>query len=91
MANGIQCRNSQMADPNYRQIGNPSVIADRQKYMVPIPPGGTLSDYVQFYFTPWSVMLYNIVTGYGGVEKVPKADLVILTSSLQTLAQRGVT
>jgi len=80
-----------MADPNYRQIGNPSVIANRQKYMVPIPPGGTLSDYVPFYFTPWSVMLYNIVTGYGGVEKVPKADLVILTSSLQTLAQRGIT
>jgi hypothetical protein len=45
-------------------IGNNEVIRKRAIKEVPIPPKGTLDDYVPFYFTPYSMMLYNIHTGY---------------------------
>jgi hypothetical protein len=88
LQHGLCCRNSAVCDPNYRQIGNADVIGKRQGRVVPIPPGGTLSDYVPFYFTPWSPMLLNIITGRG-VPHVAKADLVIIVSSLPLLSEQG--
>ena len=49
---------------------------------MPIGPGGTLSDYVPFYFTPFSTMMYNIKTGFGGIRKWSNEEIVILVSSL---------
>jgi hypothetical protein len=51
--------------------------------------GGTLSDYVPFYFTPFSIMMYNIKTGYG-VKQVPNDDIVIFVSSLPHIAEQGI-
>lgn len=48
--NGVHCRNSQVYDPNYVEIGNPDLIDKRAHRDVPVGPGGTLSDYVPFYF-----------------------------------------
>jgi hypothetical protein len=45
---GVHCRSSDVFDPNYRNIGNPDLIARRTSRAVHIPPGGTLSDYVPF-------------------------------------------
>jgi len=90
LRHGLWCRNSSYRDPHYKQIGDPDVIERRQGRVVPIPPGGTLSDYVPFYFTPWSPMLLNIVTGYRGVPLQPRAAIVMLVASLSTLARRGV-
>jgi hypothetical protein len=59
LANGIHCRNSTCRDPNFRDIGNPDLISKRAHRLVPVAPGGTLSDYVPFYFTHYSPMLYN--------------------------------
>lgn len=56
---------------------------------VPCHPFGTLSDYVPFYFTPYSPILYNIKTGYG-VPKQPMSKIVILISSLPKLVDEGV-
>lgn len=51
-------------------------------------PGGTLSDYVPFYFTPCSPMLYNIKTGYNGVPKQEAMEeIVLLVASLRKLAE----
>jgi hypothetical protein len=47
--------------------------------------GGTLGDYVPFYFTPFSMMLLNIKTGYNGVRKRDNEEIVILASSLPRL------
>lgn len=55
-----------------------------------IAPGGTLNDYIPFYFTPFSPMMYNIHTGRGGVRQVPNTDIVILVSSMHTLAEQGL-
>jgi hypothetical protein len=90
LEHGLHCRSSEVFDPNYRNIGNPDLISKRHHRTVPIPPGGTLSDYVPFYFTPFSIMLYNIKTGWGGLPQVPDEEIVILASSLHTLGERGI-
>jgi hypothetical protein len=87
---GLHCRNSPEIDPGFRPIGNQDLISRRHHRIVPVPPGGTLSDYVPFYFTPYSIMLYNIKTGYGGVPKVPNNEIVILVSSLRKVAEMGI-
>lgn len=87
---GLQCRNSPEQNPDYVNIGNPDLIDKRSRHVVPIPPGGTLSDYVPFYFTPFSMMMYNIHTGYGGVPKRQNRDIVIFVTSLHRLHDLGV-
>lgn len=87
---GLHARNGAQFDPNYKEIGNPDLIDRRSRRTVPIPPGGTLSDYVPFYFTPFSIMMFNIKTGYGGMKKIPNQDLAILVSSLRRIAQLGI-
>jgi len=49
---------------------NPDLIDKRSRRVVDVTPGGTLSDYVPFYFTPYSIMMLNVMTGYN-VKKVP--------------------
>lgn len=89
LEHGITCRSSGVFDPNYRNIGNLELIDKRTRRPVPIAPGGTLSDYVPFYFTSRSPMLYNIKTGWN-VSSVPMRDIVILGTSVPSLAARGV-
>ena len=87
---GVHCRNSKMQDPHYVNIGNAELIDRRSHHAVPIGPGGTLSDYVPFYFTPFSPMMYNIKTGYGGITKRSNEDIVILVSSLHRVRELGL-
>lgn len=90
LANGLHCRHSALQDPSFVSIGNDELIAKRHTREVPIPPGGSLSHYIPFYFTPYSPMLYNIKTGYGGIRQRPNDDIVILVSSLIALEEQGV-
>ena len=90
LENGLHCRNSGVRDPNYREIGNPDLISKRAHRGVPIPPGGTLSDYIPFYFTPFSPMMLNIKTGYSGMKQTPMSDIVIFASSLRAVAEQGL-
>jgi hypothetical protein len=59
LENGLHARTSPRKDPGYVAIGNADLIEKRRHRTVLIPPGGTLADYVPFYFTPHSPMLYN--------------------------------
>lgn len=90
LTNGLHCKNSDQTDPNFVTIGNPDIIAKRDRREVPIRPHGTLSDYVPFYFTPKSPMMYNIVTGWKGILQRPSSDIVIMVSSLRDLADSGI-
>lgn len=90
LQNGLHCKNSGTQDPNFVSIGSSELIQRRSSRSVPVPPEGTLSDYIPFYFTPFSMMMYNIHTGYGGVRQVPNSEIVIFVSSLRKLAKRGV-
>jgi hypothetical protein len=82
LEHGVHCGNSKVRFPQWLSIGNQELIDKRAAHPVPIGPGGMLNDYVPFYFTPFSVMLRNIHTGWNGIKQVPNADLVILVSSL---------
>jgi ssDNA thymidine ADP-ribosyltransferase DarT-like protein len=88
---GLTSLSSGNLDPNFVSIGNPEIIARRHERPVSIPPGGTLADYVPFYFTPWSPMLYNIKTGWGGVTRRPNEEILILVSSIPHLVKQGRT
>lgn len=90
LENGVHCRSSNHVDPNFREIGNPDLINKRQTRGVPIAPYGTLSDYVPFYFTPYSPMLYNIKTGHQGMRQTPMSEIVVLVSSLHRVAEIGL-
>ena len=62
----------------------------RASRTVPIAPGGTLADYIPFYFTPLSIMMYKIKTGHGDIPRRQNAELVVLVSSLRSLAEKGL-
>jgi hypothetical protein len=91
LRNGLHCKASGVQDPKFVRIGNLELIAKRTARTIPIPPGGSLSDYIPFYFTPFSMMMYNIKTGYGGIQQFPNSEIVIIASSLRGLAEKGVT
>ena len=90
LANGLHCRNSQEIDRGFVTIGNPDIIVQRDTRTVPIPPGGPLSDYVPFYFTPLSPMMYNIVTGWRDIQMHPNSDIAIMVSSLRDIADARI-
>jgi ssDNA thymidine ADP-ribosyltransferase, DarT len=83
--NGLHCVNSGVLASSYVNIGNTELIDKRRPRPVPISPGGTLGDYVPFYFTPFSVMMKNIHSGRGGVPRRSNEEIVILVSSLPNL------
>lgn len=90
LRHGLRCRTSPVTDPGYVPIGDQEIICKRNARTVPVPPHGMLSDYVPFYFTPWSPMLYNIVTGYRGISRQSRTDIVIIASSLARVAKLGL-
>jgi hypothetical protein len=89
LEHGLHAQNGTSSDPNFRNIGNRDLIARRTTHTVPIAPEGTLSDYIPFYFTPWSPMLYNIYTGVN-VARVPSNEIVFLISSLRRVAELSI-
>lgn len=90
LANGLHAGNSATQSPDWVTIGNQDLINRRACRAVPLPPQGVLNDYVPFYFTPFSPMLYNIHTGRGGVRMVQNDDIVIFVSSMYQVADMGL-
>jgi hypothetical protein len=88
--NGLYCRNAGRLDPNFIDIGSAELISKRHTRRVELAPGGTLSDYVPFYFTPYSMMMFNIHTGHGGIPQRRNEEIVIMVSSLHRLKKLGV-
>lgn len=86
--NGLWSVGSGREDPEFVPIGNPSLIEGRHHREIPIPPHGVLSDYIPFYFTPYSPMLLNIVTGHS-MPRRPRDELVVLVSSLYDARDAG--
>lgn len=78
------------ADPNYRPIGDQSLIGVRKDLDAPNPPGGKFSEYVPFYLGHRSPMLYQIATGYEGVEKIPQSDIVYIVVEHDCIRRNGL-
>jgi len=85
---GLKSRASVGADADYTPIGNEEIIDRRQGKHVPIGTGGNYSEYIPFYFTPFSIMMHNIVTGYN-VPKRARKDIIIAVASLVDLEKQG--
>jgi len=49
LENGLHCANSNIRFANWVTIGHQELIQKRATHLVPIPPQGTLNDYVPFY------------------------------------------
>ena len=90
LKNGLHAGNSPIKSDTWINIFNEDLINRRATRLVPLPPGGVLNDYVPFYFTPFSPMMYNILTGRGGVRQVANEDIVILVSNLRKVAELGL-
>lgn len=86
LEHGLHAPKGRVLDPNFRNIGNLDLIGKREHRRVKVGPDGTLGDYVPFYFTPFSIMMFNIHTGYN-VPQVPNEEIVILVSSLRKVAE----
>jgi hypothetical protein len=86
--NGLHCGNSDVRSPHWVNIGNQELIDKRSQRTVPLSPEGTLSDYVPFYFTPFSPMMYNIYTGRS-VPQMRNHEIIILVSTLHRVKELG--
>tara|TARA_R110002073_G_scaffold5521_6_gene34005 strand:+ start:16947 stop:17597 length:651 start_codon:yes stop_codon:yes gene_type:complete len=84
--NGLYGGNSAISSKSWVHIGNPELTTKRATHSVAKGPGGFLNDYVPFYFTPFSPMMKNIHSGYGGIKRRANDEIVILVSSLHHLS-----
>lgn len=88
LSHGMYHRNHSNSDPNYINIGDSTLIAQRNNYPVSInPPNGNLGEYVPFYFGPLSPMLLNIKTGYRGIRQRSQGEIVYIVCRVNTIAQ----
>lgn len=90
LQNGLHCGNSEVQSPSWVPIGNPELTDKRATHPVPVGTGGYLNDYVPFYFTPFSPMMKNIHSGYGGIQQRPNDEIVILVSNLHRVQALGL-
>lgn len=90
LENGFHCASSGVTDPTFTSIGSADLIVKRASRDIVVGPEGTLNDYIPFYFTPYSPMMYNIKTGYGDIKQQANEDIVIFVSSLHHLEEHDV-
>lgn len=73
----------------YRTIHDTSVQASRRVKPVPCGPGGTVHDYLPFYFGARSVMLFKLKTGQVAGYAEGQEPLIYLVSTAQAVAAAG--
>jgi hypothetical protein len=88
LQNGIVNKNHPKACDDYIEIGNPEIIDVRSNYPVKINNYGMIGEYVPFYFTPKSIMLYNIITGYWHpiVPRRNRNEILVIRCLIEHLA-----
>lgn len=71
----------------FTEVGNQEIKERRRSRRVPIPPGGSVADFVPFYFAARSPMLYSIHMGNVETYTGGQDEVVYLTTSIDELAQ----
>ncbi len=89
LQNGMVNKHHGQADREYINIGNPEIIDVRSTASVRIEGYGKIGEYVPFYFTPKSMMLFNIVTGYKVplVPKRSKSEILVIRCLIEKLTK----
>ncbi|MFT3950141.1 MAG: DarT ssDNA thymidine ADP-ribosyltransferase family protein [Agriterribacter sp.] len=86
LEHGVFCKNDKTIDSTiFVSIGNREVIEQRGRAVVKCYPDTYVNDYVPFYFSVRTPMLFNIKTGWG-VPKYPQENIVYLCYSMSDLA-----
>lgn len=83
---GILCdRSCNAGNVQTQQIGYAHIKQRRMARVVPLPPQGTLGDYVPFYFAPRSPMLYTIERRNTPGYQEGQRRIIHLVSSIETV------
>lgn len=85
LRNGLCTASHEAADAAYLAIGHRQLIVDRNVHTVSVGSGGTLADYIPFYFAGHSPMLYAIKTGYQ-VKQYPQDEIVFIECDVFRIA-----
>lgn len=85
LQNGLYAKKEEVIDPNYIAIGSKEVISRRDSAIVKCYPETVVNDYVPFYFSVRTPMLYNIHTGVG-VLQYPQENIIYLCYKFKDLA-----
>jgi hypothetical protein len=83
----LTCPNHPEKDPNYIGIGDSTLIQSRSQTEIPLAPNGTFNDYISFYFSNRTPMLYNIYHGYQNVVMRPQEDIIYLVSTYKKIKE----
>ncbi len=86
---GLRC-DREAQDLKCVNIGHQHIKQRRLNRVVPLPPGGTVGEYVPFYFAPRSPMLY--VINRGGVEGYADGEkpVIYLRSTIEAVEKAGL-
>lgn len=91
LKNGLHCPNSSLDDPEFVPIGFPTLVAQRNVRNVELAPFGTLADYIPFYLTVKSPMLYVIHKGNDPeVIVTPQDEIIYLVSTFGKLDELDI-
>jgi len=85
---GIYCKNQQ--PQGCRNIAYENIQARRSSTIVLLHPGGTLHDYVPFYFAPRSPMLYAIYKGLVNGYNDGQERIIYIVSSVEKIEECGL-
>jgi hypothetical protein len=75
---------------DYRVIHNVDIQKLRRQRPIPCGPGGTVHDYVAYYFGPRSPMLYQLHTGWVENYDEGQAPLIYAVSTVEAIVQAGL-
>lgn len=84
---GITHYSSPQANLNFHPIGDPTLINTRKN--LAIPNGKRLGDFIPFYFSVRTPMLYVIQNGKNNVPITPAQDIVYCITSVQKILEAG--
>ena len=86
LRSGLYSKLNATEDPERTVIGNTDIISERDRRIVSCYPGTLVNNYVPFYFSVRTPMLFNIYTGRG-VPKIPQSKIVYLAVRLCDIAK----
>lgn len=83
LQHGITHSTSANANPNFVPIGDGSLIASRNNFL--LNNGRRLGEYIPFYFGERTPMLYVVQNGFNMVAPTPAENIVYCVSSVQKI------
>lgn len=87
LRDGIYCKNAGKEDVGFLTIGSKEIINQRDTKIVKCYPDSVVNDYIPFYFSVRTPMLYNIITGHG-VPAIPQNNIVYLCCKLSEITKK---